>query len=89
MGTRLARETATEEGNDVDRRRVKLQLDLVHAVVRAEARRLDRKELSEVAARSTWILDAVAVEVQSKDDPELAALLATVRAAVDGLSAED
>ena len=90
MGTRLAMAAHPRtEGDDVDRRRVKLQLDLINAVVRFEAQRRDRKELAEVSERSTSLLDAVAVEIESEDDPELAALLATVRAAVDGLSAED
>ena len=73
----------------MDRRRVKLQLDLVNAIVRYEARRRDRNELMEIAERSTSLLDVVAGEIESENDPELAALLATVRAAVDGLSAED
>ena len=89
MGTRLAgAATKGTRGDDVDRRRVKLQLDLIIAVVRAEQRRRGRNELAELAGRSSSLLDAVAVEIKSRDDPELAELLATARAAVDGLAAE-
>ena len=89
MGTRLAgAATKGTRGDDVDRRRVKLQLDLIIAVVRAEQRRRGRNELAELAGRSSSLLDAVAVEIESRDDPELAELLATARAAVDGLAAE-
>ena len=73
----------------MDRRRVKLQLDLINVVVRAEARRSDRKERPGVAERSTLLLDALAIEIQSEGDPGLADLLATVRAAVEDLSAAD
>jgi hypothetical protein len=72
----------------VDRRRVKIQLDLIIAVVRAEQRRRARDELAELAGRSTSLIDAAAIEIDSEGDPELAELLATARAAVDGLTAE-
>ena len=73
----------------MDRRRVKLQLDLIIAVVHAEARRRGRDELAELAERSSSLLDAMAIEIQFEDDPELMALLARGRAAVDRLVAED
>jgi hypothetical protein len=38
-----------------------------------------------VAERSTSILDKVAIEIRSEEDPELTALLADARAAVKGL----
>jgi hypothetical protein len=72
----------------VDRARVKLQLHLIIAVARAEARRRNPMHLEDLAERSSSLLDAVAIEIQSEADPELAALLARARAAVDGLTAE-
>jgi hypothetical protein len=72
----------------VDRRRVKIQLDLIIAVVRAEQRRRTCDELAELAWRSTSLIDAAAIEIDSEGDPELAELLATARAAVDGITAE-
>jgi hypothetical protein len=41
-----------------------------------------------VAERSTSILDKVAIEIRSEEDPELTALLADARVAVKGLRPE-
>jgi hypothetical protein len=74
-------------GDDVDRRRIKLQLRLVTAIVRAEGGRNSRVR-TYVAERSTLILDRVAIDIRPEKDPELAELLAEARAAVEELPVE-
>jgi len=68
----------------VDRRRVKTQLQLVIAIVRAERGR-DTRAKATIAERSTSIIDQVAIEIRPQEDPELAELLADARGAVEGL----
>ena len=73
----------------MDRRRIELQLRLIIAVVRAERQRMNRSDLEALAERSSSLLDAVALEIQSEADPELVALLARGRTAVEGLTPTD
>ena len=81
LGTRLARGRAVQaEGDDVDPRRVRLQLRLIETLMRA-ARPAERKGMQE---RATKILEAVAVEIEPTADAELAQLLARTRAEVEG-----
>jgi hypothetical protein len=82
-------EAAHAPGDDMDRRRVELQLRLIIAVVRAEGQRRNRRDLESLAERSSSLLDAVAIEIQSEADPELLALLARGRTAVEALSPTD
>lgn len=63
----------------MDSRRVRLQLRLIEAVMRA-ARAADRKAMQE---RANEILGAIAFEVEATGDPELAALVAHARAEVE------
>jgi hypothetical protein len=88
VGTRLAvRALQKVARDDVDRRRIKLQLRLVMATVHAEHSR-GARAAAFIAERSTSILDTVAIEIRPEEDPELAALLADARAAVKGLQLE-
>jgi len=73
----------------MDRRRVELQLRLIIAVVRAEGQRRNGRDLEALAERSSSLLDAVAIEIQSEADPQLLALLAQGRTAVEGLTPTD
>jgi hypothetical protein len=71
-------------GDDVDRRRLKLQLRLVIAILRAEHRRGGRAAAS-LAERSNSIIDEAAIEIRPEEDAELLELLADARAAVGQL----
>ena len=66
-------------GDDVDPRRVRLQLRIVKVVMRA-ARDAERDTM---APRAREILDKVAIEIESEGDPALSRLLADVRSEVE------
>jgi hypothetical protein len=68
----------------MDRRRLKLQLRLVIAVLHAEQRRGNRGTAS-IAERSASIIDEVAIEIRPEEDAELVELLTDARAAVGQL----
>jgi hypothetical protein len=72
------------QGDDVDRQRLKLQLRLVIAILRAERER-GGKATASIAERSASIIDAVAIEIRPEEDAELATLLAEARAAMGAL----
>jgi hypothetical protein len=63
----------------VDSRRVRLQLRVIETVMHA-ARAADRKAMQQ---RASEILDAIALEVESTGDAELAALVEDTRADVE------
>jgi hypothetical protein len=69
------------QGDDVDRRRIKLQLRLVIAILRAEHARSGRAAAS-IAERSTSIIEKAAIEIRPEEDAELVELLGDARAAV-------
>jgi hypothetical protein len=71
----------------MDRQRVRLQLQLVNAVARAEGRRGNPERMAGVASRSAPILDDLAKEIRPEADPELGGLLADARASVAKLHA--
>lgn len=79
MGTSLAIELVQDQEGDVDSRRARLQLRLVEAVMHHAAPK-DRGAMTE---RALSILDDVASEIAGEPDPELADLLAAVRAEVE------
>lgn len=62
----------------MDPRRVRLQLRIVEALMRV-ARPADRPAME---LRATEILEKAALEIEPEADPELAAMLARVRAEV-------
>ena len=67
-----------DQGDDVDSRRVRLQLSLIETIMRA-ARPADRRAMQE---RAEEILDDVAHQIDATADPELAELFARVRSQV-------
>ncbi len=79
MGTRLARGEGSGQGDDVDPRRVRLQLRIVKAAMQA-ARPAERDGM---LPRASEILDRMAFEIESQPDPALARLLAEVRSEVE------
>jgi hypothetical protein len=84
-GTRLANGSEMlPQGDDMDRRRLKLQLRFVIAILRVERERGGRATAS-IAERSASIIDEVAIEIRPEEDVELATLLADARAAVGAL----
>jgi hypothetical protein len=75
LGTKLAKPIRPDQGDDVDSRRVRLQLRLIETVMRA-ARPADRKAIQD---RAKEILDDVPRDIEATADPELAELFARVR----------
>lgn len=74
----LRRADIKPRGEAVDPRRVRLQLRIVEALMRV-ARPADRPAME---LRATEILEKVALEIEPRADPELAAMLARARAEV-------
>ena len=62
---------------------------MVSAVLRAEARRVDRESMEAVAERSALILERLAIEIDPHGDQKLAELFAVVRAEIDELGRQD
>jgi hypothetical protein len=81
MGTGLARRAKSEgQGDDVDPRRVRLQLRIVRVALQS-ARPAERDGMM---PRAMEILDKMAFEIESHPDPALTQLLAEVRSEAEG-----